>query len=266
MRRTIAACLFWAACTEASAGIVYQWETLSTSPTISSAIGRIEISDAAHAAGKANYTAPPRCVYQAGCNYGDSSSPVISFYFRVNSQLPTAADIDLHLVQGTGTLFPLDEWFRANFTISGNILNLDVFAHTGETDMRMDGNSITRFGSDAPVFGDDCFMNGCSGATGRWVQAQVPEPGSVALFAIGALIASILRLGRQAPAACALASGKPDKVMAPEVELVQARPLRARSWHAIDAMQASSACGATGLTRYTSKPASSALMLSSSCP
>lgn len=67
--------------------------------------------------------------------------------------------------------------------------HLNVFANTGEIDMRMISNTITRFGSDSPFFGAACFNPGCSGATGRWVQvqAQVPEPGSIVLLGIGVL-------------------------------------------------------------------------------
>lgn len=71
-------------------------------------------------------------------------------------------DINLYLVEGTGLAFPLSDWFRASFAIQGPTLNLDVFANTGETDMRMVGNTITRFGSDSPLFGAACFNPGCS--------------------------------------------------------------------------------------------------------
>lgn len=173
----------------ATANVIYSWETLTTSATISSATGRIEITDAAWAAAQASYVAPPTCPTLVNCSYGNPSSPIVQFSFRVNAPNPTPADINLNLVQGSGLAFPLTDWFRANFTIQGALLNLDVFANTGETDMRMVGNTITRFGSDSPFFGAACFNPGCSGASGRWVQAQaqVPEPGSLLLLGIGVL-------------------------------------------------------------------------------
>jgi len=173
----------------AAANVVYTWETLTTSPTITSATGRLEITDAAWAAGQATYTAPPSCPSLVNCDYGDPSSPVVQFSFRVNAPNPTPADINLNLVEGTGLAFPLSDWFSASFAIQGSTLNLNVFANTGETDMRMVGNTITRFGSDAPFFGPACFNPGCSGATGQWVQqgAQIPEPGTLALLGLGVL-------------------------------------------------------------------------------
>lgn len=197
MRNIIAACVLLTAASAASASVVYNWETLSTSPTIASAVGQIEISDDAFAAGQGSYAA----AYSCGSNYsgcGDASSPIVSFYFRVNSANPTGSDIDLNLVDGSGTMWPLQDWFNATYSVNGNELLLDVFASTGETDMRMDANAITRFGSDAPYFGYACFSGGCSGATGRWVQeagndvtleADVPEPGSVFLLGIGTVAA-----------------------------------------------------------------------------
>lgn len=202
MKTTCAALVLLSLASVASANVIYNWETVTPSPTISSAVGRLKITDAAWAAGQASYVAAPTCPTLTNCDYGDPSSPFVQFYFRVNAPNPTAADIDLNLVEGTGLVFPLIDWFRASFTIEDSTLNLNVFANTGETDMRMTSNSITRFGSDSPFFGAACFNPGCSGATGRWVQepAQIPEPGSIALLGIGMLSLVYLRrikAGRQ---------------------------------------------------------------------
>jgi hypothetical protein len=190
--------MLWAAGSAAYAGVVYSWETLATSDTITSAVGRIEISDAAFAAGQGSYSAPSSCgADAAGCE--DPSSPIVSFYFRINSAGPTAADIDLNLAQGTGTRWPMQNWFNADYSVNGNGLLLDLVANTGETDMRMEANSIARFSSDSPYFGFACWGGECSGASGRWVQmasasrivaaAEVPEPGSMLLLALGAMAA-----------------------------------------------------------------------------
>jgi hypothetical protein len=196
--------MLWAAGSAASAAVVYSWETQSTSDTIFSAVGRIEISDDAFAAGQGSYSAPASCGANAvGCE--DPSSPIVSFYFRINNPSPTSADIKLNLVQGTGTLWPLQNWFSASYTVSGSGLMLDLFASTGETEMRMEGNTIARFSSDAPDYGYACFSGGCSGASGRWVPmmtvsrladaAEVPEPGSALLLGIGT--AAALWTGRR---------------------------------------------------------------------
>lgn len=198
MRKMIAACVLLAAGSTASAGVVYSWETLSTSDTISSAVGQIEISDDAFAAGQGSYSAPYSCgTNTAGCE--DPSSPIVSFYFRINSANPTPADINLNLVDGSGTLWPMQNWFNASYSVNGSELLLDVIANTGETDMRMEGNSIMRFSSDSPYFGFPCWGGTCSGASGRWVQtvsasrvalaAEVPEPGSVLLIGMGTVAA-----------------------------------------------------------------------------
>lgn len=197
MKKLLASLLLSTIGTAAWAGVVYQWETTQNSSTISSAVGYIEISQSAFSSRGASYVAPAHCNRdwtERGCDNGMLSSPILSFYFRVNSSNPTTADVDLNLRQGTGMRYPLEDWFSADFSLHGTFMNLSMFANTGETDMRIQGNTITRFGSDSPYFGYACFSPGCSGAEGRWV--KVPEPGTLGLLGIG-LFGVLCRRGRK---------------------------------------------------------------------
>lgn len=196
MRHLIAASVIWALCNSASAGVVYQWKTLETSPTISSAAGRIEITEDAWAAGGASYSAPPNCqLNEPDCDYSDRGSPVLKFSFRANAPAPTGADIDFDLFNGTGVHIPVSDWFIADFTIAGRILALTAYADTGATSLYMDNNQVAWFASDFPDFGTECMEQHCEGATGQWV--QVPEPGTAGLLGIGLVSALLMRARRK---------------------------------------------------------------------
>lgn len=199
MRQLIAACVLGVLAGSASAGVVYEWRTLETSPTIGSAVGRIEISSEARAAGGASYSAPPNCwINEPDCDYGDRTSPVLKFSFRVNAPDPTEADINFDLFNGSGAVIPLSDWFAADFTISGRILTLNAYADTGATTLFMENNQVAWFSSDFAYFGPDCEYD-CSGASGEWV--QVPEPGTAGLLGIGLLSALLAGTRRKKPGA-----------------------------------------------------------------
>lgn len=198
MRHLTAACFLWAISGMTSAGVVYQWQTLETSPTINSAVGRIEITSDAQAAGGGSYSAPPNCqMYDPDCDYRDRTSPVMKFAFRANAIAPTEADINFDLFNGTGAHIPVSDWFIADFTISGKILTLTAYVDTGATTLFMDNNLVAFFASDYPYFGTDCEYE-CSGASGQWV--QVPEPGTAGLLGIGLVAAWLFGVRRKRPA------------------------------------------------------------------
>lgn len=187
----------------ASANVIYEWQTLSTSSSIWSAAGRIEITDAAWQAGHGSYQVPP-LVYDSSpacqgicINYADPASPIVSFFFTINQPdkfSPYGIDVNIH--NGTGLLYPIENWLNADFSIAGEKMNLSLFVNTQESDMQLADNVVTRFGSDAPYFGYECFsFPGCSGAVGQWV--QVPEPASGALLGIGLLGIAGLRSRRR---------------------------------------------------------------------
>lgn len=187
----------------ASANVIYEWKTLSTSSTIWSAAGRIEITDAAWQASHGSYQVPPLAYDSSpGCqgsciNYADPASPIVSFFFTINQpDLFSPYGIDVNIHNGTGLLYPIANWLNADFSIIADKMNLSLHVNTQESDMQLTDNLVTGFASDAPYFGYECSVTpGCSGAVGQWV--QVPEPASGALLGVGLLGIAGLRARRR---------------------------------------------------------------------
>lgn len=179
----------------ASASVIYEWKTLSTSSTIWMAAGRIEITDAAWRARNVSYQVPP-IVWDStipfGYSYADPASPLIRFSFTINQpqENPMPA-IDVNVHRGTGLYWPIDGWLSADFSITGRKMDLSLYVNDQNSDMRLMHNAITRFGSDAPYYGECAFHSGCDGAAGEWI--QVPEPAVGALLGIGLFGIACLR-------------------------------------------------------------------------
>jgi hypothetical protein len=172
------ACLCLAASTMASAGVVYTWRTTSTNLDMFSMSGFIELSDAAAASSRVSYRAPSCDMFP--CDLSDAASPILRFGFKVNESVPSALDIDL--VAGTGYNFPTPA-FDADFDIgAGGLSGVRLFINTMNSTLRINGNLIEWFSSDA----DACHW-GCSGAEGQFLGAEVPEPATLALFALALL-------------------------------------------------------------------------------
>lgn len=182
--------------TIASANVIYTWHTVSTSPSISSAFGEIEITDAAWRDGSGSYSCIadryhlPSAAY-SNCLVGNSLSPIVSFKFGTNSAV-NGMSVNLH--EGTGWLFDTG-FLDASFGISGAFLSLDLSANTGESDIALVGDTITSFNSDNYATG--CGVTGyCTGASGFWKlkPAAIPEPGPLSLLGIGLLALSSRRM------------------------------------------------------------------------
>lgn len=161
------------ASTLASAGAVYQWHTSATTDSMHSMSGFIELADTA--TGHVSYQA--RSCGDWLCDLADPSSPILRFGFDVNNYPDSVLAIDL--VAGTGFGFNMPS-FDAEFDIvGGRIANLSLFVNTLVSTLRISGEHIDWFSSDAA----NCYW-GCSGGQGRFASAEVPEPASLGLFAL----------------------------------------------------------------------------------
>jgi hypothetical protein len=174
--KLLLASLCMTASTMASASVVYTWQSTSVTSELTSMTGYIELAD----------WAVDHVAYQAvqcadwPCDQADPGSPILRFVMRFNNI--DYGTLNLDPVAGTGYDIQTPA-FDASFDMVGNALsNLKLFVNTFESTLQIDGDFITRYSSDAP----NCHW-GCSGATGAFVRAaQVPEPGSLALFGLGA--------------------------------------------------------------------------------
>ncbi len=179
--------------------MVFTWETLSLSPTISQVQGSIRFADGFFPAGQPSST--------VGCNGMPYITPagvsapgqgcvpfagILDFSFSVNNSPVPLSYGSLRMVSTLG----LD----ASGLLVGSIRAQSQQA----TDVVMSSGSagsvwtITRFSSDAGPLACFTAPDYCLGATGRWVMSPVPEPASALLMGLGAIgVASLVRLGRR---------------------------------------------------------------------
>lgn len=182
----LSACLAAPAC--ASAGVVYEWRTFTTSSSIYQVVGSIELSDAAVQSGRVDYTFVDSCGAVGGCSYADPASPLMRFTFKVN-HLP----IDIDIRHGTGFRFgPGAGWLKASFDVGMYSLGpLTLSANDSESYVQIDGALITDANGD--MLG--CPDGGCNGATGGFF--RVPEPASALLVGAGLMGMAGLRRRRR---------------------------------------------------------------------
>lgn len=175
---------------EASASVLYRWETISTSPKIAGFFAEFEITSKAFADGSLYFTTGTGCKYGPNPDvwtgescFPDPDSPFVRFSARITEAngFPdpyggNTISINRHL--GTGWLFPTHSSIDVTFhgrEIESGIL----YMNDGESSVEMHGANgiwiIDRYGSDAFT----CHT-GCSGATGRFV--RVPEPGALSML------------------------------------------------------------------------------------
>ena len=171
--KILLACLCLSASTLASAGVVYTWRTSATTDSMRSMSGFIELAEAA--AGRVSYQA--RSCADWPCDLSDPSSPILRFGFDVNQDPDSALLIDL--VAGTGYGFNAPSFDAQFAVVDGRITELSLFVNTIASTLRISGNNIAWFSSDA----DNCNL-GCAGGQGQFAVNQVPEPASLALLAI----------------------------------------------------------------------------------
>lgn len=189
--RALLLCAGLAAPVFANAGVIYEWRTASTSSSIYSVTGFIELSNDAVQSGNVSYAFADPCGAVPGCDYADYTSPIIRFSFKVNHY---PIGIDFHA--GTGFLAgPEYGWFNAAFSVGAWTLGpMDLYVNDSQSHVRLNGAMITDSNSD--MLG--CPDGGCNGATGGWF--RVPEPGSAGLMGAALLaLAGLRRRVRAAP-------------------------------------------------------------------
>lgn len=184
--RTLLLCAGLAAPAFASAGVIYEWRTASTSSSIYSVTGYIELSEAAVQAGNVDYQFSDSCGDHPQCDYSDKASPILRFSFMVNDH-----PIDLDFYHGTGFYYgPAAGSFGASFSVGALSLGpMNLFANDGNSYVWLDGSLIADANSD--MWGCE---GGCSGATGGFF--RVPEPASVLLMGAGMMGLAVMRRRR----------------------------------------------------------------------
>lgn len=182
----------------ASAGVIYHWQQLATSPTISSSSGTLEISNEAWLSGHIDLT--QICAsFGGGCLPSVADSPILAFDFAVNGLTPVY-----------GTPAPDDfSKLNANLDItSGGLLSGSLYGEDYTGSVQVGGTpgdwEVGTWVTDEGCWQDMVYPY-CSGATGRWVldpstipAVAVPEPSPLPLFFLGAAI--VLWAGRRRPA------------------------------------------------------------------
>lgn len=172
-----------------AAGVIYHWEQLTSSSTIDSSSGTLEIADAAWLSGHIDLD--QNCAYfEGGCSPSLDNSPILTFEFAINGLSAIDASPNPAGFSILTALLDVD----SNGQLSGSLYGRDftgfasLFGTPGDW-------SVAKWSSD-----EDCWLGVpnpevCSGATGHWVldpstvpTVSVPEPNPLPFLALGALV------------------------------------------------------------------------------
>lgn len=173
----------------AGATVVYHWTPTSSSQTMQTLSGTLEIDNAAWYAGSIDYD-----FTRSMGDPGDPNSPIIASLLTVSS-VPIGSAFDVRIdPRSDGGFATWHMHANLGFDHTSGLLTGNLYVNNSESDYTMSSNdvgslwAITGFNTDFSL--GQCYHTGvCSGATGVWTldpsTIPVPEPGTLGLTLFG---------------------------------------------------------------------------------